>query len=179
MAPKLAIRSTAYICIFFLEIYCDGSFHVPQDCQYDLLYWPWYLELFLSLWVKSIAFPPNWLFLQFRLVVAKLFLTHLLTHFFIKTFYSLHITHFFINFIWLALLTFKKIYERPLFKPAAHWSATILNGLKTNILGKLRVWVWVLFNNILTSVGHLMPRKVRLVLSSSRVLGHGFFGVFL
>ena len=36
-------------------------------------------------------------------------------------------------------------------------------------------WVWVLFNGISTSVGHLMPRKVRLVLSSTRVLGHGFF----
>ena len=36
--------------------------------------------------------------------------------------------------------------------------------------------VWVLFNGISTSVGHLMPRKVRLVLSSMQVLGHGFGG---
>ena len=36
-------------------------------------------------------------------------------------------------------------------------------------------WVWVLLNGISTSVGHLMPRKVRLVLSSTRVLGYGVF----
>ena len=30
-------------------------------------------------------------------------------------------------------------------------------------------------NGISTYVGHLMPRKVRLVLSSMWVLGHGFF----
>ena len=38
---------------------------------------------------------------------------------------------------------------------------------------------WVLFNGISTFVGHLMPRKVRLVLSSMRVLGHGFFNFFI
>ena len=35
-----------------------------------------------------------------------------------------------------------------------------------------------MFNSISTSVSHLIPRKVRLVLSSMRVLGHGFFFFF-
>ena len=40
------------------------------------------------------------------------------------------------------------------------------------------IGVWVLFNGISTFVGHLMPRKVRWVLSSTQVLGHFLFIYF-
>ena len=47
LPKKLAIGFTIYICSFYKDINNDGSFHVPEDYQHDLLYWPLYKELFL------------------------------------------------------------------------------------------------------------------------------------
>ncbi len=35
---KLVIASTVYHCTFFKEIDSDESFHIPDDCQHDLIY---------------------------------------------------------------------------------------------------------------------------------------------
>ena len=48
LPEKLAIENTVHNCIFFKEINNDKSFHVPKDCQHDLLYWLLCLELFLT-----------------------------------------------------------------------------------------------------------------------------------
>ena len=43
----LVIGSTVYNISTFLEINRDGFFHVPEDCQHDLLFWPLRSELIL------------------------------------------------------------------------------------------------------------------------------------
>ena len=42
---KLAVGSIVYSCIFLKEIIADGSFHILEHCQHDLLYWPLHLKL--------------------------------------------------------------------------------------------------------------------------------------
>ena len=45
LPKELAIGSIVYSCAFFKEINSDASFHVPEHCQCDLLYWPLHQEL--------------------------------------------------------------------------------------------------------------------------------------
>ena len=45
---ELAIGSIVYNCIFFKEINSYGSFHVPEHCQHDLIYWQLHWKLFFT-----------------------------------------------------------------------------------------------------------------------------------
>ena len=54
------MSSTVYIGTFIKEINCVGSFHVSEDTQHDLLYWPLILELFL--YKRGSVFPRRGLF---------------------------------------------------------------------------------------------------------------------
>ena len=45
LPKKLAIRSSVYSCTFSKKIISHGSFHVPEDCQHNLIYCLLCLEL--------------------------------------------------------------------------------------------------------------------------------------
>ena len=63
----MVIGSTIYSCTFLKEINSDGTFHIPEHYQYDLLYWPLWVEYFFAeSWCVSIL-----LSFQLRLLVAN------------------------------------------------------------------------------------------------------------
>ena len=48
LPKELEKGNIAYCCMFSKEIYCDGSFHIPGECQRDLLYMSLRPELFFT-----------------------------------------------------------------------------------------------------------------------------------
>ena len=90
--------------VFFKKINNEGSFHVPKDCQHDLLFWT----------EASRIFSLPWTDLSSQARRSKV---HLKSFFLTKKCFSLHITHFFENFTWFAFLSDQKSDDRPLFKP--------------------------------------------------------------
>ena len=55
--------------MFFKEINCNESFHVPEDCQHDLLYLPLCSKLFL--YKRVSVFPLYGLYFGLRIIVAN------------------------------------------------------------------------------------------------------------
>ena len=66
LLKELAVGSIVYSDTFFKEINTHGSFHVSEDCQHDLLYWPLYLELFQSVFLLCGLFFFFFFFFFFR-----------------------------------------------------------------------------------------------------------------
>ena len=88
LLSESAIASTICHKTVFEEIKSDRSYHVPEDCQYDLLYWP--LLAKLSIYSKDNMLPFQELSILFRLLATfEEKSIKLLT---------LHITHSSVNF---------------------------------------------------------------------------------
>ena len=81
---------TANICVYiyiYTYIDSDGSFHIPEDCQHDLLYWLRYLEPFFFYSIFSgLSFP-------LRLRVASLCFNPFVQTFVLLKHTSLYTSH--------------------------------------------------------------------------------------
>ena len=111
LSNELAKASTVYIHTFFNKIKSDGSFHVQEEWQHHLLYWPLHPELFL--YQRVSIFPFHGLSFWFRFIVANSFFLNT------KTYFSIYTTYSSIIFTWFAILSYQKLDDRQLFKPGA------------------------------------------------------------
>ena len=112
---ELAIGNTVYSLFFFKEISSHGSFHVPENCQHDLLYRRLSPEHFLY---GRVSVSTSWtVFLTTHR--GKPMFNPFVNIFLTKTGFSVNITHCSVNFIWFALFNHQKFHDRPQFKPGA------------------------------------------------------------
>ena len=86
LSTEQPVESTVCSLFFSKEIKSDGSFHVPEDCQLNLLYWPLHPELFLY-WRVSV-FPLHELSFRFS---DKPRFSPFVDILFTKIYFSIHI----------------------------------------------------------------------------------------
>ena len=145
MPEELAIGNTIYSCTFFKEINSDGSFHVPEDFQHDLLYWLLNPELFCFTLLESLCVSTqNFLLLEnqcvstlWTIISTQACSDKPMFGSFVNIFWQKHINHTFFFKFSMACTSQppKKIDEILLFKPRTLWFATILNSPKQIFLG--------------------------------------------